>query len=614
MEDVKIYPGTINRVRDELCHNNGRAIVHYDISRSKTWLYNRNIELSCLSPEYPITVVRYHFCLPEYGAPCYVSLQIKPQTIALKHFVDFLKENTQELIDKGVLEWGDNNRCAYLEVAQDCRLTSVITHESEVEGKFLEITSIFDPLIAKFVKEENRAKRMLAFGKGIPFSETDVSSFQCEIVKIKNLNISSFRIPPYQRTYKWKPANVNQLINDIREYAKDGTYRLGSLVLHKGDIVDGQQRIVTLSLLLHRMMLIPQIRHHEEYQRLFDEVIGFWKRTGYYDQEAVSNIVANSTAIKMREIDLDEDFMISLFERCEFVVIRLPELHEAFQFFDSQNARGKDLEPHDLLKAYHLREIPEIKERDSKNISRWQNIATPQLVSLFLCLYRIRMWSKGASARFFLKADIHEFKGISIGKDKNPLPLYMPSLLLERLFNEFCGCGDYALSNDAYPFQLSGVVINGSRFFEMILHYNELFKKVTDSNWEGFDEKAQTILRLVNRYDGMNRVGDEYVRNVFDALLLFYIDKFGTYEIGKATELFFFYAYSIRIRQFRVSLATIDKSMIEGTLFKTLREAVNPNDLLNYQVYPLSESGDEIAYNRSQDLFDYFAGRNMIVR
>jgi hypothetical protein len=112
----------------------------------------------------------------------------------------------------------------------------------------------------------------------------------------------------------------------------------------------------------------------------------------------------------------------------------------------------------------------------------------------------------------------------------------------------------------------------------------------------------------------MNRVGDEYVRNVFDALLLFYIDKFGTYEIGRATELFFFYAYSIRIRQFRVSLATIDNAMIEGTLFKTLREAVNPNELLNYQVYPLSESGDEIANNRSQDLFDYFAGRNMIVR
>ena len=614
MADVKIYPETIDRVHKALCHNNGRAIEHYDLSRSKTWLYNRNIELSCLSPEYPINVVRYHFCLPEYGAPCYVSLQIKPQTIALKRFVDYLKESTMELVDKGVLEWRDNYRCASLRVAQDCRLTTVITDESEVEGRFIEITSIFDILITKFVEEENQAKKLLDFGEGTPFTKLDISSFQCEIVKVKDLKISSFKIPPYQRTYKWKPSNVNQLINDVREFSKDGTYRLGSLVLHKGDVVDGQQRIVTLSLLLHRMMLIPQIRQHAEYKRLFDEVIGFWKRTGYDDQEAVSNIVANSAAIKMRENDMDEDFMTSLFERCEFVVIRLPELHEAFQFFDSQNARGKDLEPHDLLKAYHLREIPEIKERDSKNISRWQNIATPQLVSLFLCLYRIRMWSKGASARFFTKGNIQEFKGISIGKDKNLLPLYMPSLLLERLFNEFCGSDDCALSNDAYPFQLSGVVINGSRFFEMILHYYEMVKKITDSSWEGFDEKAQTILRLVNRYDGMNKVGDEYVRNVFDALLLFYVDKFGTYEIGRATELFFFYAYSIRIKQFRVSLATIDNAMIEGTLFKTLREVVNPNDLLNYQIYPLSESGNEIASNRSQDLYDYFAGRNMIVR
>ena len=41
----------------------------------------------------------------------------------------------------------------------------------------------------------------------------------------------------------------------------------------------------------------------------------------------------------------------------EVVVIAVYKIGEAFQLFDSQNTRGRALYPHDLLKAYHLREI-----------------------------------------------------------------------------------------------------------------------------------------------------------------------------------------------------------------------------------------------------------------
>ena len=44
------------------------------------------------------------------------------------------------------------------------------------------------------------------------------------------------------------------------------------------------------------------------------------------------------------------------------VEVVLQDISEAFQFFDSQNARGKDLEPHDLLKAYHLGALKCTKE------------------------------------------------------------------------------------------------------------------------------------------------------------------------------------------------------------------------------------------------------------
>lgn len=605
MSDIQIYPRTVNEVKARLC-TDGRVIDAYDTTGTPNW-FNRYLKISCLSPAFPITAVQYrlrHLSRVRYEDPCYIVMEILSSSADSISLSKYLKEKTRGLEEDGILAW---------ENIKTCRLNKPLNGHWEVADFFEELCHIFDPLFDEYAKELDRIKQLIALKDGTPYSFSGVSSFECSIVKVKDLDFSSFKIPFYQRTYKWQPVNVNQLINDIREYAQKSSYRLGSLVLHQGDIVDGQQRIVTLSLLLHQMMRNPEIRSHHEYSALFDQVSGFWGRTEYSSVEALNNIVSNATAIRNRQNDLDYEFFKTLAENCEFVVIRLPELHEAFQFFDSQNARGKDLEAHDLLKAFHLREINTLDDADKENIRLWQKIATPKLVSLFLCLYRIRMWSKGESARFFTKSDIGEFKGFSIGKDKKPMPLYMQAVLLNKLFSlltEFANGQDETLLRKDYPFQLSGMIINGARFFDMILHYEELYSHVIDPNWEQYDSDAKDILSLLGNYDGMYRTGDEYVRNVFDALMLFYVDKFGTAEIGKAAKLFFLYAYSVRIKQFRVSLASIDDTVISGPLFKIIRDATQPYDVLNFQVAPLSYSN--LAENRSECLYQRFEDMNMI--
>ena len=64
-------------------------------------------------------------------------------------------------------------------------------------------------------------------------------------------------IPKYQRPYKWTAKNTNQLLDDIEDAmnANKEVYRVGTLILHldedgKYNIVDGQQRTITFSLLL----------------------------------------------------------------------------------------------------------------------------------------------------------------------------------------------------------------------------------------------------------------------------------------------------------------------------------------------------------------------------
>jgi hypothetical protein len=65
-------------------------------------------------------------------------------------------------------------------------------------------------------------------------------------------------IPPYQRPYAWTPEQALQLIDDLREAMISGgdePHFLGSIVLirprggHVGQVVDGQQRLTTLTIL-----------------------------------------------------------------------------------------------------------------------------------------------------------------------------------------------------------------------------------------------------------------------------------------------------------------------------------------------------------------------------
>lgn len=599
---IYIKPKDVLEIKEQLCRD-GRVIRHFDLERA-CWYVKRYISISCGYRQVSIDDLRYHFCLTwdndiKKYEECHVFMESSERSYKIRPLLRFLRKITESRDD---LVWRSPQRCMLQKPIESCY---------DLLACFREIADIFDPLIDEYYREQSEIKRILAFKEGTEFSDCRVSSLKCSIVKVKDLRFSTFRIPPYQRTYKWKSANVNQLINDVNEFAKDSTYRLGSLVLHNSDVVDGQQRIVTLSLLLHRMMLNPDIRKQTEYQTLFDEVTGFWKRTEYGSNDALGNIVSNVEAIRRRQDDLNSEFFKTLADNCEFVVIRLPKLHEAFQFFDSQNARGKDLEAHDLLKAYHLREIVgDLDDADLENIRGWQKIPTPRLVSLFLCLYRIRRWSKGESARFFTKSDTGEFKGISIRKEKHPMPLYMQAVLLETLFTEFSSTDGGSLLRKDYPFQLSGVIINGSRFFDMILHYDELYSQVTNQSWKQYDTDARDILTLLGNYDGMSRTGDEYVRNVFDALMLFYVDKFGVREIGKAARLFFQFAYSIRICQFRVSFVSVEKAVLETPLFKIIRDATDPYDILNYQVPAVRY--DKLAENKSQDLYQRFEDMNMI--
>ncbi len=404
-------------------------------------------------------------------------------------------------------------------------------------------------------------------------------------------------IPQYQRPYKWTTKHVGQLFSDIAAFKDKSSYRLGTIVFHKDqetkNIVDGQQRTLTLLLTAHALV---NYRRDGLERNDLKEQLGELKScmiNPSFDSDISKFNIHNNYLEISRTIarsDFTEEHIDFLLNRCEVVTFSLQDISEAFQFFDSQNSRGRDLEPHDLLKAYHLREFHPLDESlKSETVATWENIETQELADLFSqYLYRIRNWTKGESARYFSKEDTYLFKGVNI-ETISSYP-YIEHLRMAHHFVDHYN-GNYERKIDGrcmdFPFHLDQIIINGRRFFEMTSHYQKKIewidngKQLLEQESSKLNGYVNDILKTIDSYDGRNRTGDRYVRGIFDCLLIYYIDKFGFAELSRSIEKIFVWAYSLRLRMQVVQLASMDNYVLENNLFKLLKDSIRPSDFIN---------------------------------
>lgn len=441
---------------------------------------------------------------------------------------------------------------------------------------------------------------------------------RAKIVKVQELlEITNLKIPEYQRPYKWTIKNVNQLIDDILYFQNNNSYRLGTIVLHQEkkkeevilNIVDGQQRTTTLFLLFIAIKTLNFADNKIDRERI--EKIKIKSQLNFENSISHYNIKQNYQEILRRVKDFDKHTIDFLLEKCEIVLVTLIDISEAFQFFDSQNARGKDLAPHDLLKAFHLREMFDYSEKIKTDVvESWENIDQSKLAKLFNDkLFRIRNWSKGNSAKYFTKNDVDLFKGISINsKTKSLEPhakLYqMANIFVDNYNNNSDRLVDF--TSMSYPFQLDLPILNGKRFFEMITYYINKYDN------ENFLADNKTI-QLINEYSQKNRTGDKYIRMLFDCALIFYIDKFGKQDIEKIVQKLFVWAYSLRLIKQAVYLETIDNYAIKETqVFKIIRDANSSKDVVNMKVDNLVSNFSEnikIDEKIKEKILGYFNGK-----
>lgn len=410
----------------------------------------------------------------------------------------------------------------------------------------------------------------------------------------------ALEIPQYQRPYKWTGKHINQLFSDIAIHKDKSAYRLGTIVFHreggKKNIVDGQQR--TISLLLAARALIQRCKvsklERKDLQERLLKLEQVMVNPSFSSEISQKNIHSNYLEVAriVSRADFTEAHIDFFLNKCQVVAVALTDVSEAFQFFDSQNARGRDLEPHDLLKAYHLREFsPRDEPLKVATVARWENSDTQELATLFSqYLYRIRNWSKGVSARYFSKDDSDLFKGVNI--DTVASYPYVEQLRIAHHFVDHYNA-QYERQIDSremgFPFHLDQIIINGRRFFELISHYQSKVARISAESWNGhelvgaagLDGYAKEIMDVLNSYPARTRTGDCYVRAMFDCLLIYYIDKFGHAELSRAVEKIFIWAYSLRLQMQVVQLASMDNHVLANNLFRLIKDATRPADFIN---------------------------------
>lgn len=225
-----------------------------------------------------------------------------------------------------------------------------------------------------------------------------------------------YSIDYYQREYKWHEKQIRELVDDLSnkfleefqtthprtKVADYPHYFLGSIIISKKDgngyIVDGQQRLTSLTLLL---ILLRNLQKERLDKVNVDELI-FSERYGqksfnlhvdertpamealYEGQsfdvadrsESVQNLVQRYRDLETcfpEELRSDAlpYFVDWLLENVHLVEITAYSDDDAYTIFETMNDRGLSLSPTDMLKGYLLANIDEAKRTAANN--RWRD-------------------------------------------------------------------------------------------------------------------------------------------------------------------------------------------------------------------------------------------------
>ena len=274
-----------------------------------------------------------------------------------------------------------------------------------------------------------------------------------------------FVIPSYQRPYAWTVDQASELLDDLvafHDVEGEEGYFLGSIVLIKSEgaplseVIDGQQRLTTLTILLAVMACAhngenkeeiksyilepgkkmegiqpkPRLSLRERDRAFFKKYVQGLNLAKLVELDASSvanesqfNIRANAAYLlsevekRFKTLDQLVAFVAFLLTRCYLVAVSTPTQESAFRVFSVMNSRGLDLQPTDIIKADVIGQMKDEAEREHCN-DKWEEMEVELTRSGFNDLFSyIRMiYAKEKAKRSLLE----EFRTHVLPMNPNP--------------------------------------------------------------------------------------------------------------------------------------------------------------------------------------------------
>ena len=229
----------------------------------------------------------------------------------------------------------------------------------------------------------------------------EISKLEIELDGIGHaISDNKLSVPLYQRSYAWEESHVTDLYDDLFTSIRNSEdeYFIGSVVISAGkdrdEVVDGQQRIATISILLSAIR--DYFIESGDIDRATDLQSGYLSSRDRRTQEVIPNLRLNNSdnnffynKIILQPVSNDEPSRAShdrilaaykiakdkiksyastvnnptesLLDLCDFIdehlkiiLVKVPNHANAFTIFETLNDRGLTLAISDLLKNYCL--------------------------------------------------------------------------------------------------------------------------------------------------------------------------------------------------------------------------------------------------------------------
>lgn len=212
---------------------------------------------------------------------------------------------------------------------------------------------------------------------------------------------SRYLIPMYQRNYAWGEGEITQLVQDILDYQQKNlhcpfpqTYYIGTLVVFtrpdgQSEIIDGQQRFTTLSLLANwlkkhagstldmswyqgiNLGFESRPKSSETFARLWQGVEPHKLRSTEFNEGLINGYELIGKVL--RDLKLVGEplnhFCTYLFDHVQIARIEVPADTDLNHFFEVMNNRGEQLEKHEVVKARLMSVLNEIKDQQDRQSS-----------------------------------------------------------------------------------------------------------------------------------------------------------------------------------------------------------------------------------------------------